>query len=312
MAHGHPHRHAARVDDRRVLLGALLLLTGLLVAEIVAGLVAGSLALLADAGHLVTDVAALALALVASSMAARPARGRWTFGFSRVEILAAQLNGLTLLLVGVWIVYAAVRRLISPPEVRGGVVLVVALAGIAVTLAASALLARASRGSLNVRGAFFHVVTDLVAFAGTAVAGGLILLTGWDRFDPIASLGVAALMLGAAGLLLRDSTRILLETSPGDIDPAAVGRAIAAHADVVEAHDLHVWTVTSGFPALSAHVLVRRGADCHAVRRSLERLLAERFGVEHTTLQVDHAADPVATVHLGTPVRRKAPVGQRR
>ena len=311
MADGHPHHRVGRADDRRLLLAALVLLGGLLVAEVVAGLLAGSLALLADAGHLLTDVAALALALVASVMAARPARGRWTFGFSRVEILAAQLNGLTLLLVAAWIVYAAVQRLIAPTEVRGGVVLVVALAGIAVNLAASGLLARASRESLNVRGAFLHVLSDLAAFAGTAVAGALILLTGWDRFDPIASLAVAGLMLWAAALLLRDSTRILLESSPGDIDPGAVGRAIVEHDDVVEAHDLHVWTVTSGFPALSAHVLVRRGADCHAVRRSLEQMLGERFGVDHTTLQVDHAADAGTPVQLGQPVRRKTPVGPR-
>ena len=311
MAHGHRHPLPGRPNDRRLLLAALVLLGGLLVAEVVAGFLAGSLALLADAAHLLTDVAALALALAASVMAARPARGRWTFGYSRVEILAAQLNGLTLLLVAGWIVYAAIGRLISPPEVRAGIVLVVALAGIAVNLAASALLARASRESLNVRGAYLHVVSDLAAFAGTAVAGALILVTGWDRFDPIASLAVAALMLWAAAVLLRDSTRIMLESSPGDIDPAAVGRAIAGHEDVVEAHDLHVWTVTSGFPALSAHVLVRRGADCHAVRRGLERLLAERFGVDHTTLQVDHAVDADAPVQLGTPVRRKTPVGPR-
>ncbi len=198
--------------------------------ELVAGILAGSLALLADAGHLISDVAALAFALVASTMAARPAQGRWTYGFRRLEILAAQANGLALALVGIWIVFGAIRRLVSPGDVRGGIVLGVALAGVAVNLVATALLARASRESLNVRGAFLHVATDLAAFVGTAAAGALVLATGWDRFDPIAGLLVAALMFWAAYGLLRESTRIFLEVSPADIDPDAVGHAIVASA----------------------------------------------------------------------------------
>src|SRR5919198_905418 len=267
----HAHTHTERLaGDRRVLAVAAVLIAGLMAAEIAAGVVAGSLALLADAGHLLTDVGALALAFVAASMARRPPRGRFTFGFSRLEILAAQANGLSLLLVGVWIVYAAVRRLVDPPDVRGGVVLAVALVGVAVNLVATALLARSSRESLNVRGVFLHVATDLAAFAGTAVAGALVLATGWDRFDPIAGLLVAALVFRSAVVLLRESTRIFMEGSPGDIDPEAVGRAFVAQPEVVEVHDLHVWTVTSGFPAFAAHVLVEPGADCHAVRRRLE------------------------------------------
>ncbi len=221
-------------------------------------------------------------------MVNKPARGRWTFGFRRLEILAAQANGITLLLVGVWIVYAAVGRLVSPPEVEGGIVLAVALGGVAVSLVATAILRRASRESLNVRGAFLHVATDLVAFAGTALAGGLVLLTGWDRFDPLASLLVAGLIFWASVGLLRESTQVFLEAAPAGIEPEAVGEAIVRTPHVLEAHDVHVWTVTSGFPALSAHVLVEEGADCHAVRRRLETLLAERFGLRHTTLQVDH------------------------
>ena len=305
----HSHGHAARLHgDRRVLVAAAVLVGGLLVAEVVAGVVAGSVALLADAGHLLADVGAIVLALLAASMAARPPRGRFTFGFSRLEILAAQANGIALLLVGVWIVYAALRRLVDPPEVRGGVVLVVALAGVAVNLVATALLARSSRESLNVRGVFLHVATDLAAFAGTAVAGALVLATGWDRFDPIAGLVVAALVFGAAVALLRESTRIFMEGSPGEIDPAAVGRAFVSEPHVVEVHDLHVWTVTSGFPALAAHVLVDPGADCHAVRRRLEQVLHDRFGLSHTTLQVDHAAGPRQAVELGEPFRRETPV----
>jgi cobalt-zinc-cadmium efflux system protein len=305
----HAHAHTERLaGDRRVLAVAAVLIGGLMVGEVAAGVVAGSLALLADAGHLLTDVGAIALALVAASLAGRPPRGRFTFGFSRLEILAAQVNGIALLLVGVWIVYAAVRRLVDPPDVRGGVVLVVALAGVAVNLVATALLARASRESLNVRGVFLHVATDLAAFAGTAVAGALVLATGWDRFDPIAGLVVAALVVRSAVVLLRESTRIFMEGSPGEIDPDEVGRALIAEPHVVEAHDLHVWTVTSGFPAFSAHVLVQPGADCHGVRADLERVLAERFGLTHTTLQVEHAARPRQPVELGAPFRRETPV----
>jgi len=303
------HAHTERLaSDRRALAAAAVLIGGLMAGEIAAGVVAGSLALLADAGHLLTDVGAIALALVAAAMAGRPPRGRFTFGFSRLEILAAQANGIALLLVGVWIVYAAVRRLVEPTDVRGGVVLAVALAGVAVNLAATGLLARASRESLNVRGVFLHVATDLAAFLGTAVAGALVLATGWDRFDPIAGLVVSALVFRSAVVLLRESTRIFMEGSPGEIDPEAVGRAVVAQPEVVEVHDLHVWTVTSGFPSLAAHVLVDPGADCHAVRRRLESLLSERFGLTHTTLQVDHAAGPRQAVELGEPYRRETPV----
>ena len=295
--HSHSHVHS-RARDRRLLAIALGLIAAFMVGEIVAGLLASSLALLADAGHMLTDAAALAGALVASRLAARPARGAWTFGFGRAEILAAQANGITLLLVGIWIVYGAIRRLVSPPVVHGGVVLVVALAGIVVNLAATVVLARADRESLNVRGAFLHVATDLAAFIGTAVAGAIILATGWYRVDAIAGLLVAALMLRSSWTLLRESGRIFLEASPAGIDPAAVARAIAGEPDVVEVHDLHVWTVTSGFPALAAHVLVSPDADCHAARRRLQHVLEERFHLHHVTLQVDHVARREQPVEL--------------
>jgi cobalt-zinc-cadmium efflux system protein len=188
------------------------------------------------------------------------------------------------------IVYSSVRRLVSPPHVHGGIVVAVALAGVAVNLVATLVLAGADRRSLNVRGAFLHVATDLAAFAGTAVAGALVLVTGWSRFDPIAGLLVAALMLRAGWSLVRDSGRIFLEAAPAGIDPDAVASTLAADPDVVEVHDLHVWTVTSGFPALAAHILVSPDTDCHGARRRLEQLLAERFGLRHTTLQVDHVA----------------------
>jgi cobalt-zinc-cadmium efflux system protein len=308
MHHHHDHRLAA---DRRALTIALALVAALMAGEIVAGLMAHSLALLADAGHMLTDAAALVFALVAARMALRPAAGRWTFGFSRLEILAAQANGITLGVIAIWIVWSAVHRLIDPQDVRGGLVLVVALGGAAVSLAASLVLARASRESLNVRGAFLHLATDVAAFGAAAVAGALILATGWDRFDPLASLAVAGLMLWSSVRLLQESTVIFLERAPGDADPEAIGRALVAEQDVVEVHDLHVWTVTSGFPALSAHVLVEPGADCHAARRRLDELLRDRFGLSHTTLQVEHADAGSTPVELGDAVARRTPLPRR-
>ncbi|MGH3037001.1 MAG: cation diffusion facilitator family transporter [Gaiellaceae bacterium] len=305
--HDHGEARVSGAADRRLLGLSLALLVGFMAVEVVFGILASSLALLADAGHMLTDAAALALALVAASLAARPAGGRWTFGFGRVEILAAQANGLTLGLLGIWIVVEAVRRLVSPPEVDAAVVGLVAVAGIAVNLVVVALLARAERQSLNVRGAYLHIVTDLAAFVGTGIAAVLILLTGWDRFDALASLLVAGLMLAAAWTLLRESGRIFLEGAPSSAPPADVGPAIAAHAGVVETHDLHVWTVTDGFPALSAHVLVQPGADCHRIRLELERLLHERFGIDHTTLQVEHVGSA-----SGLEISRSSPGPYRR
>ncbi|HYY75816.1 MAG TPA: cation diffusion facilitator family transporter [Gaiellaceae bacterium] len=286
--HHHGEARLSAAADRRLLGFSLALLLAFMAAEIAVGIVASSLALLADAAHMLTDAAALALALLAATVAVRPAKGRWTFGFGRAEILAAQANGLTLALLGLWIVYEAARRLADPLEVDAGPVGVVAVVGIAVNLGVMALLSRAERKSLNVRGAYLHIVTDLAAFLGTGAAAGLILLTGWDRFDPIASLFVAALMLAASWTLLRESGRIFLEGAPSSAPPDDVGRAIAGHPGVAEAHDLHVWTVTDGFPALSAHVLVDPSADCHRIRLELERMLRERFRIDHTTLQVEH------------------------
>ncbi len=295
MAHVHPHRahaghlHAVAPDaDRRRLVAALALLGGFMLVEVVVGVVVHSLALLADAGHMLADTGALALALVALWLAGRPARGPLTFGFRRAEILSAQANGLTLAVLAVLVVAEGVRRLVHPPEPGGLAMLVVALAGIAVNLLATWQLARADRSSLNIRGAYLHVLTDLYAFAGTAVAGVVILTTGFDRADGIAALGIAATMLWAAYGLLRDSGRVFLEAAPAGLDPDEIGRALAGHPAVASVHDLHVWTISSDLPSLSAHVVVPRDVDCHAARRDLEALLRERFGIDHTTLQVDH------------------------
>jgi cobalt-zinc-cadmium efflux system protein len=285
MEAGHLHRAEA---DRTRLAAALGLIVAFMCAEVAAGIVASSLALLSDAGHMLTDASALGLSLAAAGLARRPARGAFTFGLRRAEILSAQVNGVTLLVICAFVLYGAVRRLIDPPDVEGGLVLAVALAGIAVNLAATWILAGAGRRSLNVEGSYRHLLTDLYAFIATALAAIVILATGFDRADPIASVAVVVLMLHSAWILLRASGRVFMEAAPSGLDPGEIGRALVAEPGVVEVHDLHVWEVTSQFPALSAHVRVTRDTDCHDARRRLERLLHDRFAIGHTTLQMEH------------------------
>ncbi|GLX01383.1 cation diffusion facilitator family transporter [Microtetraspora sp. NBRC 16547] len=282
--------------DRRLLTAALLLIIGFMAVEVVIGVIAGSLALISDAGHMLTDAIAIVLALVAMRIAARPPQGGFTYGLKRAEIISAQLNGITLLLLSAYFVYEAARRLVTPPEVQGVYVVATGLAGIAVNITATWLLARADRGSLNVEGAFQHILNDLYAFIATTVAGLVVWLTGWGRADAVAALVVAALMLKAGWGLVRASARVFMEAAPDGINPAEIGRRTAALDTVVEVHDLHVWEVTSGYPALSAHILVAPGADCHAVRLAAERLVREEYGIEHTTLQVDHASPDVLSI----------------
>jgi cobalt-zinc-cadmium efflux system protein len=298
MSHSHAgHSHGASADaDHSRLTIALVLILGFMAAEVVAGIVADSLALLSDAAHMLTDAAAIVLSLIAIRLARRPAAGTMTFGLKRVEILSAQVNGITLLVLAAIIAFEGVRRLFDPPGVEGGIVLVVALAGIVVNLAATAVLARANRQSLNVEGSFQHLLTDLYAFVGTAVAAAVILLTGFDRADAIASLLVAGLMLYSAYGLLRDSGRIFLEASPKGIDPDRIGRTMAEQPGVAEVHDLHVWEVTSEFPALSAHVTVEPDADCHRARLELAELIEREFGIKHSTLQVEHQPERLVQI----------------
>ena len=255
--------------------------------EVVVGLLASSLALLSDAAHMLTDAGAIALALVAARLASRPATGGYTFGLKRAEILSAQVNGVTLVALAAVILFEGIRRLVDPLDVEGTAVLVVALAGIVVNLAATFTLAGADRRSLNVEGAFQHVLQDLFAFIATAIAGVVILTTGWVQADGVAALIVAFLMLRSGWGLLRDSGRVLLEAAPRGIDPDEIGRTLAAQRHVVEVHDLHVWEVTSDMPSLSAHVTVGAGCDPQSHRRQLAELLHERFGIDHTTLQVE-------------------------
>ena len=316
MAHDHA-AHAGRVganvdaDGRRLAL-ALGLIVSFMAVEVATGVIARSLALLSDAAHMLTDAAAIGFSLLALRLSARPAKGAMTFGFRRVEILSAQANGVTLLILAAFITYEAIRRLFHPPDVRGGVILVVALVGIAVNFAAIATLAKANRESLNMEGSFQHILTDLYAFIGTAIAAAVILLTGFQRADPIVSLLIAALMTRSGYSLVKASGRIFLEAAPKGLDPRTIGQALVGAANVVEVHDLHVWEVTSGFPALSAHVLVGADSDCHAARREMEAMLHERFGLDHTTLQVDHAGGALLDIEPagrtgagGTPTPRR-------
>ncbi len=296
-AHG---RGVTASSGSRYIAIALGLIVSFLVFEVVMAFAGHSLALLADAGHMLTDAGALGASLVAVRLARRPASGAWTFGFKRAEVLLAQANGITLLVISALVAFEAVSRLIHPVPVTGGIVVTVAAVGVAVNVAASWVMARASRDSINVKGAFAHIVTDLYAFTGTLAAGIVIILTGFERADAIASLIVVGLMLHAAWGLLRETGRILLEAAPEGYEPGDIITAITGQPGVASVHDVHVWLITSGFPALSAHVLVRRPADCHQARRELEQLLCERFGLDHTALQVDHAPDDLPAIGDGT------------
>lgn len=302
--HGHSHSHALSADaDARRLWVALALILAFMVGEVVTAVFAHSLALLSDAGHMLTDALAIGVSLLALQLMQRPAKGAMTYGLGRVEALSAQFNGAMLLVLAVLIAYEAVRHLVSPPDTWGLPVLVVALVGILVNLLASGQLARANRASMAVEGSFQHLLTDLFAFIGTAVAALVILTTGFLRADAIASLLVAALMVRSASGLLRDSARVFLEAAPQELDPQSIGLAMAGVAGVVEVHDLHIWQVSSGFPALSAHVLVGQQSDCHATRRELQRMLHDRFEIAHSTLQVDHEGEDLLSIELSPRLR---------
>ncbi len=302
---GHSGGHAGHVHgrdaERSALASALVLILAFMAVEVTFGLLASSLALLSDAAHMLTDAAALAMSLAAARLATRPAGGSLTFGMGRAEILSAQANGVTLLVLAVLIIYGAIVRLVNPPHVDAVPVLVVALVGIAVNVVATWLLQpRGDRRSLNLEGSYRHILTDLYGFVATAVAAIVMLSTGFSRADAIASLLIAGLMLHASAGLLMASGRVFMEAAPTGIDPGRVGHALAAQPGVVEVHDLHIWEVTSGFPAISAHVVVGAGRDCHELRRTLQTVLHDEFGLDHTTLQVDHEAAEQAPLQIET------------
>jgi cobalt-zinc-cadmium efflux system protein len=303
VGHDHDHGVGAKTEIRPLAV-ALALILAFMAAEVVLGVVAGSLALLSDAAHMLVDAAALGLSVGAARLAARPPGGGMTFGFRRAEILSAQANGITLLVLGALIVAEGIRRLVSPPDVQAPIVVATALVGALVNIVALRQVARANRASLNVEGSYRHLLTDLYAFAGTALAGAVVWATGFERADPIASLAVAGSMLAAALPLLRASGRVLLEAAPEGIAPTEVAAALGDHAGVTSVHDLHIWEIGSGFPALSAHVLVGRDEDCHRIRRELESVLHERFGIDHTTLQVDHTSNRLLSIEPLRSVRK--------
>lgn len=297
------HSHAVAANaDRCYLVVALAVIVGFMIVEVIVAVVSGSLALLSDAGHMLTDAGAIAASLWAISLAARPARGIWTFGFKRAEILCAAANGITLLVISALVAVEAIHRLLEPPPVEGGPVLVVAILGVIVNLVAVWVLAKANRSSLNVEGSFRHILTDLYGFIATAIAGLVVLTTGFARADAIASLVVVALMLHAAWGLLRDSGRILLEGAPEGVDLDQVREHLLEAGHVRDVHDLHVWTVTSDLPAMSAHVVLDESCfhDGHAplILDQLKTCLAGHFDVEHSTFQLepaDHAVHETGT-----------------
>jgi len=309
--HAHHHDHARLTANRRALAAALALVVGFAVVEAVGGVLAGSLALLADAAHMLGDAAALSLALFAAWIAGRPATPERSYGFRRAEILAALANGVALVAIGIWILVEGVARLRDPAEPLAGWMLAVGVLGLVVNVAVAVVVGRARSGSLNLEAAFRHVLADLAGSVGVVAAALVILATGWTRADALIGLGIGVLVIASSWTVLRESVGVLLEAAPRGIEPEEVGRAMAAVVGVREVHDLHIWTITSGFPALSAHVLVAPGADCHAIRLELERLLHDRFELDHTTLQVEHATAGSQPVELGAAVRRSGPVGRR-
>ena len=282
--HAHGHTHGAGERALRWVLG---LTAAFMVAELIGGIAANSLALLADAAHMLTDVSAIGLSLFALWFARRPATPGMTWGWVRIEILAALANAATLLVLAGFIVYEAIERFQQPFEVRGGLMLAVAAGGLAVNVVAALLLHRSAGESLNVRGAYLHVIGDLIGSVGAIVAALVILATGWTPADPLISIFVAALILWSGWKLLRESVDVLLESVPRHIDLTEVHEAIDEIPGVDNVHDLHVWTVTSGFLAMSGHAVV--AADDHTrVLAEIHHRMARRFGIRHVTFQLEH------------------------
>jgi cobalt-zinc-cadmium efflux system protein len=304
--HDHEHDHPR---GGRALAAALALVAGFALVEAVTGFLADSLALLADAAHMVGDAGSLGLAAFALWIARRPATPERSFGYRRAEILAALANGVALVALALWIFIEAAQRLGDPPDPAAGWVLVVGVAGLVVNLAAASILHGARAGSLNVEAAFRHVLADVAGSVGVIVSALVVLTTGWAYADPLVGILIGVLVLASSWTVLRDSVRILLEATPAGIDADEVGRVMLEVESVRDVHDLHIWTITSGFAALSAHVLCEPGADCHAARRRLEIVLRERYGLTHTTLQVDHLQEGTQTVELGDASARTTPVG---
>jgi cobalt-zinc-cadmium efflux system protein len=270
---------------------------GMLVAEAIGGVLTGSLAVLADAGHVLSDVGAIALALFAAALAARPAGGRMTFGYQRSEILAALVNGLLLVVVAIAVAYEAVGRLGDPPSIEAGGVLALGLLGLAGNVAAALVLSRGERSDVNLEGVLRHSAADALGSIGVVIAGVVVLAGGSSVVDPIVSLAIALLILLSSWRLIAEPVGVLMEAAPAGVDVDDAGAAICAEEGVLSVHDLHIWTVTSGFGALAAHVVVEPSCDRDLVRARIELLLRERFGIEHTTLQMEEQA-PEGLLHV--------------
>jgi len=291
------HLHTGAGNSLRSLMIALVLNAAYTLVEAVAALSAGSLSLLADAGHNLSDVVALSVAVGAVLLARRPATPNRSFGFMRAEILAALVNAVSLIVIAIVVFVGAARRFADPPDVPGGWLIAVATIGLLVNAIGAVAVFRRGGHDLNLRAAYVHLVGDALGSIGVIVTGIVIITTGWRYADPLVGVLIGIFLVVSSWSVLRESILVLLEAAPKGLDAETIGRAIATQPGVVEVHDLHVWQITSGFPSLSAHVLVREGGDCHGIRRAIEHMLTERFRVTHTTLQVEHdQVDALLTV----------------
>ncbi len=305
MGHHHAHHplEARRARNRARMWWALAINAAMLVATLIGGLMTDSLALLAESGHLLSDVGAISLGLLAARLAAVAPTPERTFGLQRTEVLGALVNGVALVVVSALIVVGAVGRLSDPADVAGGGVLALGVAGLAGNALAAWVLATGERNDINLEAVLRHTAADALSSLGVIVAGAVVLATGWNAVDPLVSILIAALIAAGSWRLLKEPFEVLMESAPAGIDVSEVGRAMAAVTDVIEVHDLHIWTVTSGFPALSAHLVVRGGCDRDIVRMRVEEMLRRRFRIRHTTLQVVEstpAAGLIAVEDLGT------------
>jgi cobalt-zinc-cadmium efflux system protein len=296
IAHQHSHHHpnldARRADNRRRMATALWINVALVAIEVAGGILTGSLAVLADAGHVLTDVGAIVLALAAARLATREGGGRRTFGYRRGEVLAALVNGLVLIGIAVGVVIVGIGRLSGPPHVAGGGVLALGLVAMAGNGLATAVLARGERADINLEAVLRHSAVDAAGAFAVVVSGIVVLATGWRQVDALASFAIAILIVASSVRVVREPVDILMEAAPRGVDVDEVGQAICRVEGVTAVHELHVWTVTPGFEALAAHVVVSRDADRDRARQVLEFELRERFGIEHTTLQMEAEADP--------------------
>ena len=307
MAHAHAHGTPAegrqaprgslealavrRAGNRRRMLAAAAINAGMFAVGVAGGIATGSLALLADAGHVLSDVAAIALALLAVRMAARSGGPRRTFGYQRTEVIAALVNGLALIAIAILIVIGAVARFSDPPDVQGLGVVILGSVSLAGNAAATWVLARGQRDDLNLEAVLRHTVADALGGLGVIVSGTVVLATGWRPIDPAIAIAIAALIFASSIRVVREPVDVLMEAAPAGVDADAVARAIGSVAGVLSVHELHVWSVTPGFDALAAHVVVARGEDRDRIRRELEFVLRDSYEIEHTTLQMEGPGD---------------------